>query len=193
MNTPHFLRTRLQISPPSLPSEALLNEVHHFDILHRANSLSDVIREPTWSTDCHAHGARLLLDLILQQDIDLRSAGEHLDGRAGRYDVSCVVWSRDKKLDSQDLSPPRHLQYEIHPFSHPFKVLGFADDPHQSDLACGHGVVVEALNEVSDVRDLVSDATGACEEDYMSVRVERMMSGVGAFKRSTDSKMPGLT
>jgi hypothetical protein len=111
------------------PSETLLYEVHCPKLLKISNRLSNVIRQSTWSTDSDAHGSCLLIDLILQQEIDVWSAGEHVNCVAGGGDLSWVLRSCDKKLDDETISSAFHLENFIHPRSDPFQMLAISYNP----------------------------------------------------------------
>lgn len=64
--------------PSSLPSEALFDEIHHPIFLYISHCVSDVVCKAAWSADCYTHRPDLLLNLILHDEVDVWSTGEHL-------------------------------------------------------------------------------------------------------------------
>ena len=151
------LITRGLISRMS-PSKTLLYKIHHPKLLHAPHSATDIISKATRTTDSNAHGALLFLDLVLQEEFNIRATGFHIDGSRDALDLAGVFGARDEEFDAEDVATFGHCEDDVHPGGDPFQLFRVAEDPDEGYSAGGDCHVDVALEEMLDVGDLVGDS-----------------------------------
>lgn len=84
--------------------------------------------------------------------------------------------------------PVGEAQDLLHVGVDPLQHLVVAHDPDEGDPTGAGGAVVAAVDQVADVGELVGDSCCAGKEDYVPVRVEAVVAGVGAFKGCSEGE-----
>lgn len=110
-----------------------------------------------------------MLDFGSDKSLDVGSSRIHHDSRRGGSDFPGIFWSGDEELDGEHLSPARHAENLVHPRANPLKLFSVANDPDEDDLSRSDCIVVEAMGEVTNVRELMGDTGSTRNEDNMTV------------------------
>lgn len=183
----HVSRTNAKSTSPS---KALLNEIDMGFCLSLAAHASNIVTHAAVTADEYAHGTNLVLGLNANQSIDVRPAGEHLDGGARALYLLGVAWTRNEEHDPEDLPTAFHAQDGRHPWPNPLEVFRRLNSPHERDSSSCNGALCVAGNKMAHEWDDVCDAYAASEQDDCPIGVEGMYASIGPFDKGLKSNSP---
>lgn len=103
-------------------------------------------------------------------------------------DLLCIARSANEEHNAKTVPTLIHGKDFSHPGTNPLKMFRRLNDPDKDDLASSNRAVGITRDEITNVRNLVSDSDAAGEEHDCAIRVHHVHSSVRTFCKSTDGE-----